>query len=97
MPLIVCPDCGKKVSSEATTCPECGRPINQQIKQTQPTGGRKCPYCGAQTVGRIRGLQGKEILVAIPLFFLLLIPGIVYYIYLESIPYCSGCGKRVHK
>lgn len=27
MALIVCPDCGNKVSSEAPACPNCGRPI----------------------------------------------------------------------
>jgi hypothetical protein len=26
-----------------------------------------------------------------------LIPGIIYYIYMESVPYCSGCGRRVWK
>ena len=29
------------------------------------------------------------------LFFLFIIPGIIYYIYMESVPYCSGCGRRV--
>jgi sterol desaturase/sphingolipid hydroxylase (fatty acid hydroxylase superfamily) len=27
--LISCPDCGRKVSSEAPSCPDCGRPIKQ--------------------------------------------------------------------
>ena len=27
MPLINCPDCGRKVSDQATICPDCGRPI----------------------------------------------------------------------
>jgi len=29
MPLIECPDCGKKLSDAAPSCPECGRPMNQ--------------------------------------------------------------------
>ena len=27
MALIICPDCGKKVSDKAATCPDCGCPI----------------------------------------------------------------------
>ena len=99
MPLISCPDCGKQVSSEAPTCPNCGRPI----KQSRPTapaisGARVCPYCGAQSVGKLRGLQGVgEVFLAIILFLAFLIPGVIYYIYMESVPYCSGCGRRVWK
>ncbi len=29
MPLIDCPDCGERVSTEAVSCPECGRPIKE--------------------------------------------------------------------
>jgi hypothetical protein len=59
-------------------------------------GGRACPHCGSHQVGKVRGLQGiGEVFVAVILFFLCLIPGIIYYIYMESVPYCSGCGRRV--
>jgi len=59
-------------------------------------GGRACPYCGSHSVGKVRGLQGVgEVFLALILFFLCLIPGIIYYIYMESVPYCSGCGRRV--
>ncbi len=30
MSLLICPECGHKVSSEAEKCPECGYPIHQQ-------------------------------------------------------------------
>jgi len=44
----------------------------------------------------VRGLQGiAEVSIAVVLFFFLILPGIIYYIYIESVPYCSGCGKRV--
>jgi len=98
MPLIDCPDCGKKVSSEAPTCPGCGRPLKTPQVQPLVVGARKCPHCGADGVGKVRGLQGGgEVLIAIVLFFLFIIPGIIYYIYMESVPYCSGCGRRVWK
>jgi zinc-ribbon domain len=29
MALIICPECGRKVSSQATTCPQCGFPLAQ--------------------------------------------------------------------
>ncbi len=94
MPLISCPDCGKQVSSEAPTCPSCGRPIKQSSPGTHAVSeARVCPYCGAQEVGKVRGLQGVgEVLLAVILFFAFLLPGIIYYIYMESVPYCSGCG-----
>ena len=58
--------------------------------------GRICPHCGSHHVGKVRGLQGiGEVFAAVILFFLCLIPGIIYYIYMESVPYCSGCGRRV--
>src|SRR5262245_58248788 len=99
MPLISCPDCGKQVSSEAPTCPSCGRPIKQSSPSAPAvSGARVCRYCGAQSVGKLRGLQGVgEVFLAIILFLAFLIPGIIYYIYMESVPYCSGCGRRVWK
>ena len=91
MSLVECPDCGKRVSSEAAACPECGRPM-----KAAPDTGTQCPYCDAYGVSKVRGLQGgSEVATALALCLLLLIPGIVYYIYIESIPYCSGCGRRV--
>ncbi|MGH7984535.1 MAG: hypothetical protein ACREFF_15535 [Candidatus Udaeobacter sp.] len=36
-----------------------------------------------------------EAMTFIVLFFFFIIPAIIYYIYIESRPYCSGCGRRV--
>ena len=80
---------------------ESSSPATQHASTPAPTsfavgGGRACPYCSSHQVGKVRGLQGiGEVLIALILFFLCLIPGIVYYIYMESVPYCSGCGRRV--
>ena len=95
MALNTCPDCGKAVSSLATVCPHCGRPMASQPASAQTTG-RVCPHCGSHQVGKVRGLQGfGEVITCIVLFFLFIIPGVIYYIYMESVPYCSGCGRRV--
>jgi len=47
-----------------------------------------CPHCGSHSVGKVRGLQGiGEVFICIILVLLFLIPGIIYYIYMESVPY----------
>lgn len=98
MPLVACPDCGKQVSTEAAACPGCGRPMKALPSHRVGAPGRACPYCGAHTVGKVRGLQGVlEVLMAMVLFAAFIIPGLAYYIYLGSVPYCSGCGRRVWK
>jgi len=36
MPIVPCPECFKKVSSDATTCPHCGKPLaftDEYLKQ----------------------------------------------------------------
>jgi membrane protein YdbS with pleckstrin-like domain len=35
MALIDCPECGKQVSTAATTCPSCGYPVASQLPQPQ--------------------------------------------------------------
>jgi len=93
MSLTSCPDCGSQVSTVAAVCPKCGRPLAATTAQT--TDGRHCRHCGGINAEKIRGLQGfREVLTCLVLFFLGVIPGIVYYIYIESVPYCSECGKR---
>jgi predicted RNA-binding Zn-ribbon protein involved in translation (DUF1610 family) len=88
MALERCPDCGEQVSSSAPACPHCGRPI--------AVSGARCPFCHASGVGRVRGLQGPlEVLGGIVLLLAFIVPGIVYYIVMESIPYCTSCGRRV--
>ena len=107
MALTTCSECGKPVSSSAASCPNCGFPLRPQPLSTQAPGqripvvhgvGGSCPFCGSNQVGKVRGLQGPaEVLAAAFLTLLCLIPGIVYYIYIESVPYCSGCGRRVRR
>jgi len=101
MALIDCPDCQKPVSSEAPSCPNCGRPIKQTNVSVPTTataqgGGRGCPHCGSPSVGKVRGLQGiGEVILGAILIIAGIIPGIIYYAYIESVPYCTGCGRRV--
>ncbi|MEW5918038.1 MAG: LITAF-like zinc ribbon domain-containing protein [Gemmatimonadota bacterium] len=64
-------------------------------KATAPAG-KSCPHCGSQAIGKVRGLQGVgEVLIAMILLCLFIVPGVLYYVYQESVPYCSGCGRRV--
>ena len=81
-------------------------PSAQRPTVTQPSvlavaarksrGEIACPHCGSHSVGKVRGLQGiGEVFICATLVLLFLIPGIIYYIYIESVPYCSGCGRRV--
>ena len=95
-----CPFCGEAILAKAIKCKHCGEFLDgRSTKSSIPQRiGKKCPYCGEYGVGKVRGLQGAgEVFIAIILFFFYLIPGIIYYIYQESVPYCSSCGRRVHK
>jgi len=96
MALTECKDCGRDVSTSATLCPNCGCPIQGASAPSPTHSGMTCPRCGSHSVGKVRGLQGiGEVFVCVILFFLFILPGIIYYIYMESVPYCSGCGRRV--
>src|SRR4051794_36715687 len=98
MALMQCEDCGRQVSTEAMVCPHCGRPQSAGSRSGAAGLGGRCPYCGAQTVGRVRGLQGPvEVFVAVLGLVLFVVPGIVYYIWQEGRPYCTNCGRRVAK
>jgi DNA-directed RNA polymerase subunit RPC12/RpoP len=95
MALTTCADCGKPISSLAPACPHCGLPITASARSAAAVGP-VCPYCGSHQVGKVRGVQGfGEVIICMILFLLFIIPGVIYYVYMESIPYCSGCGRRV--
>jgi hypothetical protein len=82
--LNTCPDCKHPISSKAETCPNCGCPVVL------------CPHCGALGVQKVHGLYGtRESITAFVLCFCYLIPGIAYYIYMENIPFCPSCRRRV--
>ena len=90
MTLLVCPDCEGSVSSNAAECPHCGCPTEGSY------AANVCPYCGSNSIGRVRGLQGVfEVVICLILLLCLILPGIIYYIFQEAQPYCSGCGRRV--
>lgn len=55
MALIKCSECGKEVSSNATSCPSCGNPINTSIR---------CPKCGSTNTKVITGAS-KAVSVAL--------------------------------
>ena len=58
--------------------------------------GALCPACGTALLPRGRGIHGfSEVLGCVFLLLLYLIPGIIYYIWLESKPYCPNCKRRI--
>jgi predicted RNA-binding Zn-ribbon protein involved in translation (DUF1610 family) len=67
----------------------------EALPPPQSQGDMTCRHCGSHTIRKIRGLRSiGEVCICIVLVFLFLIPGIIFYIYVESLPYCSACGRR---
>jgi hypothetical protein len=92
MGLTTCPDCGQRVSTSAAACPHCGRPLDTAGPANQPAPA--CRYCGKTGVQRVRGLHGSEVAIGHLLTLLCFVPGVIYYIAVESRPFCSHCGRR---
>lgn len=73
MPLIECPDCGRKVSDRAATCPECACPVAEVVSEQRAADERArvattraitedavdCPKCEAR--GFFSGDEGTFI------------------------------------
>ena len=59
MALITCPDCGKQVSSRATSCPNCGCPITEMELPT--TTYKAIVYGDADGDGRISAVDYVKI------------------------------------
>lgn len=69
---------------------------NSSEREPAPFSVRPCPHCGIHRVGKVRGLHRLAEGVTFAILFLFgFLPGIIYYIYMESVPYCTGCGRRV--
>ena len=84
MSLTNCPECDHGISETAKVCPNCGRDVG------------KCPHCGSRNVSKFHGLYGvKEVVITLVLLLLSVVPGIAYYIYIENVPFCPDCQKRV--
>jgi hypothetical protein len=49
MPLMICPVCGRQISTEAESCPQCGHP-NRPARRAPP--GPNCYACSAPATTR---------------------------------------------
>lgn len=78
MALITCPDCGKKVSSEANACPDCGYPIkNLRVEEND--------FSNAKNVSNIDEKKRKNKIVWGIIITILWWPiGIIYWIVYAS-------------
>ena len=75
MALITCPECGKEISSQASSCPNCGAPV---AKKFCPNCGERidvdcvvCPHCGKQ-VGSLKDDKNIKMKISVFLFYLTL-------------------------
>ena len=98
-----CPFCGEEILEEAIECLHCGeflsyqKQVGSQINNLKLKENR-CKHCGSTGIGKVRGLQGfAEVFLVIFLFFIGVIPAIIYYLYIRRVPYCGKCGRRVYK
>ena len=92
----VCPGCGHEVADPVPTCPRCGSLIAQKHPKPGDVQSPGCPNCGAHTVGKVRGLHGvKEVMIAVVLLLCFIVPGIIYYIHMKGVLYCTSCGRRL--
>ena len=56
---------------------------------------KSCPTCGSRRIEKVRGLRGAAEHVSFALLLLCgVIPGIIYYFYIHSLPYCLRCRRR---
>ncbi|MBP3960325.1 zinc-ribbon domain-containing protein [Gemmata sp. G18] len=55
MPLIDCPACGHRISSEAVACPQCGHPNRPAQSSPAPQTGPTCCRCSALATTRCQG------------------------------------------
>ncbi|MEO5736982.1 MAG: zinc ribbon domain-containing protein [Variovorax sp.] len=60
MALIACPECGKQVSTQASTCPSCGASVPGS---TAPASGRREPLVNAGLLGKIAAVVGAWLVV----------------------------------
>lgn len=76
MALVKCPDCGRDVSTAATTCPQCGRPMTAVAapqQQPAPSGKEETLWHGTPSPLLVLGKIIRAVLVAVilPLLYYL--------------------------
>ena len=100
MALTKCPECSREVSSQAGSCPHCGFPLAATPKAIEPQklepGDIICPnpHCGY--IGPPKKEARGSMIVAILLFFLFVLPGLIYMVVMSRYNYvCPRCGVHI--
>jgi hypothetical protein len=82
---VVCGPCYTRLAKPPTTPP---------VTPPPSASVSMCPHCNVPLT-KSRGLRGPvEVLVFLVLFVAGLLPGIVYYVMVESTPHCQSCSYR---
>jgi RNA polymerase sigma factor (sigma-70 family) len=92
--VIDCRERRNRVSSPPADCQSAGHILRNLPNES---AALKCPKCHSKNVKKTRGLHGLEVIIAMILFIPFVIPGILFYAYVESLPCCSDCGSRLWK
>ena len=71
-------------------------PASQAPPQFAPHSGPRCQFCQSTIMQGGRGLMNwKEIVSAVFLLLCWFLPGVIYYLWITSKPYCPTCRQRV--
>ena len=107
MAIIICPECGAKVSDRAPACPSCGVPLAGSVKMTPIGEYRRRPALGVLAliiglVGIPLGIFTLSIIIGFfVLFGAVLSLGLSAYCFKPTAscrcPYCGGKGSTAWK
>lgn len=86
MALLKCPECGNQVSDKAASCPQCGHPVSEMQKSVRQAPIQQAKVKAEQATERKtkKGLKSITIIAGILILVLIIIGGVVGFMYLRS-------------
>lgn len=84
MALIICPECGKEISSEAITCPNCGYPVknNTEVQKKEGSNRTEKVQVNQPEFGNVRLIIG--ILACVSCII------VIMYSFIPAVPILAG-------